>query len=96
MPLTPAPTPGRASVHRASPSLHMPPPSCLPGEKKRLKKERMEAKRAARAASRGFDLAWVNRQLEEFVARQGDMQAGDRCCTRMVRWQARAAAGRCR
>lgn len=35
----------------------------------------MEAKRAARAAARGFDLAWVNRQLEEFVARQGDMQA---------------------
>lgn len=34
----------------------------------------MAAKRAARAAARGFDLAWVNKQLEEFVARQGDMQ----------------------
>lgn len=45
-----------------------------PGEKKRLKREQMEAKRAARAASRGFDLAWINRQLEEFVARQGDME----------------------
>jgi len=44
------------------------------GEKKRLKHEKMEAKRAARAAARGFDLPWVNRQLEEFVLRQGDMQ----------------------
>lgn len=52
------------------------------GEKKRLKKERMEAKRAARAAARGFDLAWVNRQLEEFVARQGDMQVR---CVRCLR-----------
>jgi hypothetical protein len=45
-----------------------------PGEKKRLKRERMQAKRAARAADRGFDLAWVNRQLEEFVARQVHLQ----------------------
>ena len=45
------------------------------GEKRRLKLERREAKRAARAASRGFDLPWVNRTLAEFVARQGDMQA---------------------
>ncbi|KAL4436842.1 hypothetical protein ABPG75_003981 [Micractinium tetrahymenae] len=63
-----------------------------PGEKKRLKKERMEAKRAARAAARGFDLAWVNRQLEEFVARQGDLQAFGPCGKHEGKAVARLAA----
>ena len=44
-----------------------------PGEKALLRRERIKAKRAARAASRGFDLAWVDHQLQEMVARHTDM-----------------------
>ncbi|KAK9816982.1 hypothetical protein WJX72_007795 [[Myrmecia] bisecta] len=47
----------------------------LPGEKKQLKRVTKEAKRAARAASRGFDPYHVNVALRDFVASQGDMKA---------------------
>ncbi|DBB10682.1 TPA: hypothetical protein ACH3X3_007185 [Trebouxia sp. C0006] len=46
----------------------------LPGEKKRLKKEKMNAKRAARSASHGLDLESVNAELVQFVATDGDMK----------------------
>lgn len=39
----------------------------LPGEKAHLRKEAIKAKRASRAAYRGFDLSWINQQLELFV-----------------------------
>lgn len=48
----------------------------LPGEKKRLKKEKMNAKRAARSASHGLDLESVNAELVQFVAADGDMKVG--------------------
>lgn len=44
-----------------------------PGEKAKLKKTRVLAKRAARAESRGFDYGRMNGQLAEFVASGGDM-----------------------
>ncbi len=46
----------------------------LPGEKKRLKKEKMNAKRAARSAAHGLDLEAVNAELIQFVAADGDMK----------------------
>lgn len=46
----------------------------LPGEKKRLKKEKMNAKRAARSAIHGLDLEAVNAELIQFVAADGDMK----------------------
>jgi len=46
----------------------------LPGEKKRLKKEKINAKRAARSASHGLDLESVNAELVQFVATDGDMK----------------------
>ena len=52
----------------------------LPGEKKRLKKEKMNAKRAARSASHGLDLESVNAELVQFVATDGDMKV---CSTRV-------------
>ena len=45
-----------------------------PGEKQRLKKEKMNAKRAARAATHGLDLESVNAELVHFVASHGDMK----------------------
>ncbi|GAX76731.1 hypothetical protein CEUSTIGMA_g4178.t1 [Chlamydomonas eustigma] len=48
-----------------------------PGEKKQLRKAKVEAKRAAREASHGFDPALVMEQLVDFVARRGDMLALD-------------------
>ncbi|GAB4821153.1 hypothetical protein N2152v2_008199 [Parachlorella kessleri] len=45
------------------------------GEKAQLRRERITAKRAARAAGRGFDLAWVNKELQDLVGRRGDMKA---------------------
>ncbi|KAG1660030.1 hypothetical protein FOA52_010015 [Chlamydomonas sp. UWO 241] len=48
-----------------------------PGEKKKLRKEKMTAKRAAREGGRGFDAARVARQLAEFAASDGDMMALD-------------------
>lgn len=53
----------------------------LPGEKKRLKKEKMNAKRAARSASHGLDLETVNAELVQFVASDGDMKV---CCTHEI------------
>lgn len=46
----------------------------LPGEKRRLKRAKVDAKRAARAAAHGFDAAGVVLQLEEFVQGGGDIQ----------------------
>lgn len=46
-----------------------------PGEKAKLRKEGIEARRASRAASRGFDLASVNKALQDFVEAHLDMQA---------------------
>ena len=46
----------------------------LPGEKKRLKREKMAAKRAVRASSSGVDLESINAQLVKFVATEGDMK----------------------
>lgn len=44
-----------------------------PGEKARLRRQRIEEKRAQRALGRGFDLAWVNKQLSEFVEEAKDI-----------------------
>lgn len=46
----------------------------LPGEKKRLKREKMNAKRAARSAAHGFDLESINAELVQFVAADDDMK----------------------
>lgn len=46
-----------------------------PGEKARLRREKIESKRAGRAVDRGFDLAGINKQLENFVQEQHDMHA---------------------
>ena len=46
----------------------------LPGEKKRLKREKMTAKRAARSAAHGLDLESINAELIHFVASDGDMK----------------------
>jgi hypothetical protein len=46
-----------------------------PGEKARLRREKIESKRAGRAVDRGFDLAGINKQLETFVQEQHDMHA---------------------
>jgi hypothetical protein len=46
-----------------------------PGEKARLRREKIESKRAGRAVVRGFDLAGINKQLESFVEKQQDMHA---------------------
>lgn len=46
-----------------------------PGEKARLRRERIEAKRAQRAVGRGFDLAWINKELQDFVESESDMYA---------------------
>ncbi|GIL69955.1 hypothetical protein Vretifemale_798 [Volvox reticuliferus] len=46
-----------------------------PGEKKKLKKEKMQAKRAAREAVRGFDVERVAEQIADFVSSEGDMLA---------------------
>jgi len=46
-----------------------------PGEKARLRREKIESKRAGRAVDRGFDLAEINKQLESFVQEQHDMHA---------------------
>eukprot|EP00899_Mesostigma_viride_P015015 jgi/Mesvir1/23514/Mv18220-RA.1 len=52
------------------------PKNLRPGEKKQLKQEAMEAKRAQRMAARGFDLDAVNKSLRRFVASQEDMWGG--------------------
>ena len=44
-----------------------------PGEKGKLKRAWVLAKRAARAETRGFDYGRMNVQLAEFVASGGDM-----------------------
>lgn len=46
----------------------------LPGEKKRLKREKMNSKRAARSAAHGLDLESINAELVRFVASDGDMK----------------------
>ncbi|GIL59127.1 hypothetical protein Vafri_14052 [Volvox africanus] len=46
-----------------------------PGEKKKLKKEKMQAKRAAREAVRGFDVVRVAEQIADFVSSEGDVLA---------------------
>ena len=60
-----------------------------PGEKRRLKRAKVDAKRAARAAAHGFDAAAVVAQLEDFVQGGGDVKVGAR---RPMLWS--AAAGR--
>ncbi|BDA42299.1 probable zinc finger CCCH-type with G patch domain-containing protein at C-terminar half [Coccomyxa sp. Obi] len=47
----------------------------VPGEKQRLKRAKIDAKRAARAAAKGFDAAAIVAQLEAFVLAEGDMKA---------------------
>ena len=46
-----------------------------PGEKARLRRERIDAKRTHRAMTRGFDLAWINKELQDFVETDRDMHA---------------------
>ena len=48
----------------------------VPGEKQRLKRAKVDAKRAARAAAKGFDAAAIILQLEAFVLAEGDMKVG--------------------
>ena len=44
-----------------------------PGEKRKLKRARVQAKRAARAEARGFDFCAVDGRLAHFVVTGGDM-----------------------
>ena len=46
----------------------------LPGEKKQLKREKMNTKRAARSAVHGLDIEAINAELVQFVASDGDMK----------------------
>ena len=60
----------------------------LPGEKARLKRARVDAKRAARSEGHGFNAPSVVRELESFVQAAGDIKVGlyahldslTRCC----------------
>lgn len=47
-----------------------------PGEKARLKRERVMSKRAARAAHTGVDLRRVSQELHDFVMAGGDLKVG--------------------
>ena len=51
----------------------------MPGEKQRLKRAKVDAKRAARAVAKGFDAAAIVSQLEAFVLAEGDMKV--RACS---------------
>lgn len=53
----------------------------LPGERQRLKRAKVEAKRAARAAAKGFDAYSIAMQLDQFVRTQGDMKVEPRPIT---------------
>lgn len=46
----------------------------LPGEKARLKRARVDAKRAARSVGQGFNAASVVREIESFVEAEGDIK----------------------
>ena len=46
----------------------------LPGEKARLKRARVDAKRAARSEGQGFNAASIVRELEAFVQAAGDIK----------------------
>ena len=46
----------------------------LPGEKARLKRARVEAKRAARSVGQGFNAASVVREIQAFVEAEGDIK----------------------
>lgn len=48
----------------------------LAGDKKRAKKAKTDAKRAARAANQGVDLASINEKMKQLVLSQGDMLVG--------------------
>jgi hypothetical protein len=43
-------------------------------DNRQLKKDQVEATRTRRAADNGFDLAKVDKQLHDFVKRDGDME----------------------
>lgn len=47
-----------------------------PGEKRKLKRAKLDARRAARSVGRGFDLHGINRELMQFVASGEDMKVG--------------------
>ncbi len=57
------------------------------GEKERLRKKGIKAKRAARSAVRGFNVFQVNREMHDFVQQDGDIKVGSRawqvCCVKM-------------
>ncbi|EIE20776.1 hypothetical protein COCSUDRAFT_57335 [Coccomyxa subellipsoidea C-169] len=63
---------GRRPRSLATPGQHG---MLMPGEKQRLKRAKVDAKRAARAAAKGFDAAAIVSQLEAFVLAEGDMKA---------------------
>ena len=54
----------------------------------------MEAKRAARAAARGFDLASINTQLSEFVGQQLDVLVGGHAWVWVGGWFGGGSEGR--
>ena len=54
-----------------------------PGEKQRLKRAKVDAKRAVRAAGRGFDAAAAAAELERFVLSEGDMKVS---CLFLCHW----------
>lgn len=62
----------------------------LPGEKKKLRREAIKAKRAARAARQGFDLAGVKEEFESMVADGTEM----RTLGPVRRWQGAAGSSR--
>lgn len=65
----------------------------LPGEKARLKRARVDAKRAARSAGQGFNPASVVREIESFVATEGDIKVG--LCTIRAHAHLCSCAARC-
>ena len=44
------------------------------GENRKLKRQKVQARRAARAAAKGLDLEAVKQQLQDFVARGTDIE----------------------
>lgn len=74
-PPPPPPPPGKKGKGRAADKKGGKRGKLAPGEKAQLRRQGVEARRAARAAARGFDLAGAHSQLREMVAAGRDAHA---------------------